>query len=328
MAAATAPRISTPSPSRNRRSQSATRPRRSRSGPGTDRCTRRALTRQRRLGRYRDWRGCQREVVTLPGAGDSLLVLDRDAASRGDRRVLAHLWPDEPPENATLVCRSFVKRASRARCLCRPLRASDLLTVPSAVAPEVAGLLPDASPGVGADHELDSGHRLALVPGTMSIPELRWCAASPGGIDAGQCPQPVSVRAVIASLERYEPVITLTGRALAQHGDGDDVSVAVLRAELARVRESPIVLNRALRAAALDVIKRHGYTMSEIAMRCGRVKRDAAGNLSGETSWLARRLGLLPEGGQRTPTPWIHIDVLALIARDGLGLSPREVEAD
>ncbi len=57
-------------------------------------------------------------------------------------------------------------------------------------------------------------------------------------------------------------------------------------------------------------------------MRCGRVKRDAAGNESGETSWLARRLGLLPEGGRKRATPWIHSDVLALIARDGLGVEP------
>ena len=31
-------------------------------------------------------------------------------------------------------------------------------------------------------------------------------------------------------------------------------------------------------------------------MRCGRAKRDSSGNESGETSWLARRVGLLPEG--------------------------------
>jgi hypothetical protein len=66
--------------------------------------------------------------------------------------------------------------------------------------------------------------------------------------------------------------------------------------------------------------------MSTIAIRCGRVKRDRRGNESGETSWLARRLGLLPEAGQVMPTPWIHSDVLALIARRGLGVSPREVE--
>jgi hypothetical protein len=66
--------------------------------------------------------------------------------------------------------------------------------------------------------------------------------------------------------------------------------------------------------------------MSEIAIRCGRIKRDGRGNESGETSWLARRLGLLPEGGHDAPTPWIHSEVLALIARDGIGVSPREVE--
>jgi hypothetical protein len=66
--------------------------------------------------------------------------------------------------------------------------------------------------------------------------------------------------------------------------------------------------------------------MSEIALRCGKVKRDSRGNESGETSWLARRLGLAPESGERAPTPWIHTDVLALIARRGLGVSPREVE--
>jgi hypothetical protein len=66
--------------------------------------------------------------------------------------------------------------------------------------------------------------------------------------------------------------------------------------------------------------------MSEIAMRCGKIRCDSRGRTSGETSWLARRLGIAPEGGRSTPTPWIHTDVLALIARRGLGISPREVE--
>jgi hypothetical protein len=86
------------------------------------------------------------------------------------------------------------------------------------------------------------------------------------------------------------------------------------------------VLNRRLRTAVLATIERQGLSMSEIAIRCGRIKRDGNGNASGETSWLARRLGILPEGGRDTPTPWIHSDVLALIARRGLGISPREVE--
>jgi hypothetical protein len=123
-------------------------------------------------------------------------------------------------------------------------------------------------------------------------------------------------------------VLALTRRALADREQDGAISVAVLRAEAARVLTSPIVLNRKLRVTALATIERRGLSMSEIAMRCGRIKYDAAGNASGETSWLARRLGILPEGGRRTPTPWIHSDVLALIARDGLGLSPHEVEAD
>jgi hypothetical protein len=66
--------------------------------------------------------------------------------------------------------------------------------------------------------------------------------------------------------------------------------------------------------------------MSEIATRCGRVKRSRTGSESGETSWLARRIGQLPEAGRDRPTPWVQIDVLAVIARDGLGISPREAE--
>ncbi|HWF31691.1 MAG TPA: hypothetical protein VG188_03940 [Solirubrobacteraceae bacterium] len=159
----------------------------------------------------------------------------------------------------------------------------------------------------------------------MSIPELRWgCLPSAGAQEW----VPVSLREAIASLERYEPVRTMTACALALKEQADDVSVTVLRAELRRVQESPIVLNRGLRKAVLDAVERRGQSLSEIAMRCGRVKRDAAGNESGETSWLARRLGLLPEGGRERATPWIHSDVLALIARDGLGVSPREVEVD
>jgi hypothetical protein len=103
-------------------------------------------------------------------------------------------------------------------------------------------------------------------------------------------------------------------------------STAVLAAELSRVQRSPIVLNRGLREAVLARVVNEGLSMSEIALRCGRVKNDARGGESGETSWLARRLGLVPEGGKGKPTPWIHSDVLALIARRGLGASPREVE--
>lgn len=71
----------------------------------------------------------------------------------------------------------------------------------------------------------------------------------------------------------------------------------------------------------------HGESLSEIAIRCGRIRRNRDGSASGETSWLSRRVGLSAEGGQSDATPWVHSDVLALIARDGLNLSPVEVEA-
>jgi hypothetical protein len=76
----------------------------------------------------------------------------------------------------------------------------------------------------------------------------------------------------------------------------------------------------------LAAIGKRSLTMSEITIRCGRFKRDARGNCHGDTSWLARRIGLAPENGRGAPTPWVHSDVLALVARQGLGISPREVE--
>ena len=157
----------------------------------------------------------------------------------------------------------------------------------------------------------------------MTIPELRWLRAPAAGCRGDA----VSVRDVVAALQSYEPVLTLTMRALAGGRDDGVISTSVLRAELTRVLESPIILNRRLREVVAQRVAGPALSMSEIAIRCGRTKRDRKGNESGDTSWLARRVGLLPDAGQRAPTPWIHTDVLALIARRGLALSPREVEA-
>jgi hypothetical protein len=35
---------------------------------------------------------------------------------------------------------------------------------------------------------------------------------------------------------------------------------------------------------------------------------------------------LIPDGTTSSHNPWVHSDTLALIARDGLGIAPREVE--
>jgi len=255
--------------------------------------------------------------------GGSVLVFDVNARCSDDRRLVAHLGADEPPSNAALVCAQYVAQATVGRTRCRPVEREDFHVEPFA----------EQSP-VRRRHTFDDAHapvdrrgfryRLELVESGMSIPQLRWCRrASPVAP-----PHPVSVRETVGRLERYEPVRGITWRALAEHAASTQVSVTMLRAELKRLLDSPIVLNRSLRVAALARLTAQELSMSEVAIRCGRVKVDGRGHSSGETSWLARRLGLLPEAGQRAPTPWIHSDVLALIARSGLTVSPREVEGD
>jgi hypothetical protein len=280
------------------------------------------------LGRYTDWKGRPREIVAQQGSGGSVLVVDRDVTNRADRRLVAHLAADEPVANAALVCGHYLEEARCGRPRCRPLTGEDLRTAPPTenVAAELWADSVRADASTLEDRLDHAGclYRLEHVQTGMSIPELRWCEHPPSR--EGSAQRSVSMREAIAKLEAYEPVRTITLRALALHRGDTDLSTTVLRAELERVLRSPIVLNRGLRLAVLAAIQRQELSLSEIATRCGRVKRDPRGNESGETSWLARRLGILPEGGRDAPTPWIHSDVLALIARRGLGVSPREVE--
>jgi hypothetical protein len=278
---------------------------------------------RRTIASYTDWRGHLREIVTRAGCGGSVLVIDRDAATLADRRLVAHLAEDEPRENADIASHCYLTQAQRGRCRCRLVLPEDLTAIP------FAGDFHDDPPcpsETAHDHAIDRlgwRYELARLQTGMSIPELRWCRRrSRDGVED----EPMSVRQAIAYLESYEPVRARTRRALQLHDCDGTVSTTVLQGELSRIEASPIVLNRGLRQAVLLAAERQGLSMSEIAMRCGRIKHDSAGNKSGETSWLSRRLGLLPEGGRKTPTPWIHSDVLALIARDGLAVSPREVE--
>jgi hypothetical protein len=284
---------------------------------------------QRPLGRYANPLGRPRELVALPGAWGSVLVVDRDAATLGDRRLVAHLDADEPAVNAALVCERYLEEDLCERRRCRRVLPEDLVTSPAAGRAEASRAQSkwQIDPGMSATQCSDRygrTYRLELLPTDMSIPELRWLCHPRR--DQDEVPRPVKIREVVAALERYEPVRLLTLNALAEHRDDPGVSTVMLRAELELLQESPIVLNRRLRHAVLAAIEQQGLSMSEIAIRCGRVKRDSKGNESGETSWLARRLGILPEGGADRRTPWIHSDVLALIARHGLGVSPREVE--
>ncbi len=167
-------------------------------------------------------------------------------------------------------------------------------------------------------------YRLGASVGERSATQLRWLRRS-AGAENNEWEQ-VALRDVVAALESYEPMGTLTECALAHKRNYPGVLSTRLCIELERLRTSPIVLNRALREAVLEAIEHRSMSMSEIALRCGVVKRDRRGKPSGETSWLARRIGIMPEGGEKQITPWVHSDVLAVIAREGLGISPREVE--
>jgi hypothetical protein len=272
------------------------------------------------LGRYADGEGHAREVVALSGAMGSVLVVDRDAGTLVDGRLVAHLASDEPPENARLVCDCYL-RDGEGR-FGRRVTAEDLQTVPFAEEQCLKARVGAPPSAIGATELTDRhgrGYRLQVIPGERCIRRLRWCADGTGL-------ESVSVRDVIARMESYEPVRSLTVAAIAHYRDEDEVSVARLRSELERVDSSPLVLNRGLREATLRIAERRGLSMSEIAMRCGRVKHDSRGCASGETSWLARRLGIMPCSGESEPTPWVHSDVLGLIAREGLRVSPREVE--
>jgi hypothetical protein len=271
------------------------------------------VTVRARLHRYELADRSAREIVLLDGARGSRLLVDRCVAGASDARLLAHLARDEPDENAAHVCREYL--ADRRRC-CRALRATDFVAPAEGAPPPLAAvaalepaLLVDAA---GMHYRL----RVAAEGG-----ELRWHREHP---EATVGPRAVSAREVVAALEDYEPVRALTRAAVAALRNDRQISIATLGLELRRLDASPIVLNRRLREAVLDAVRRRGLSLSAIAIACGRMKRDPRGNGSGETSWLARRVGLIPDGG--AANPWVHSDTLALIARDGLGIAPREVE--
>lgn len=273
------------------------------------------------LASYVNAEGRTRELLALPGHAGSVLVLDRDAVTLCDRRLVVHLAADEPRENAELVCRHYLEDVYGHWC--RRVRPEDLEIAPFAY-DECAA----SSDFLASDTEVVDTHgnvyRLRALSGERSSSQLRWCRHSSGAEDSER--ERIGVRNVVAALESYDPVRTITELAIARHRNDPNVIVTRLCAELERLCVSPVVLNRGLREAVLDAVEHRDMSMSEIAMRCGIVKRDCRGKTSGETSWLARRIGIMPEGGEKTITPWVHTDVLAVIARKGLGISPREVE--
>ena len=60
------------------------------------------------LGTYRDRAGRDRVVIARPGVGGSVLVIDQDARTLTDRRLVAHLAADEPAVNARVVAELYL----------------------------------------------------------------------------------------------------------------------------------------------------------------------------------------------------------------------------
>ena len=268
------------------------------------------------LGRYIGTDGRPRELVAIDGQAGSVLVVDRDAITLADRRLVAHIAADEPASNASLICRLYLADETGRRC--RPVVPDDLERM------------------AGEEHDPD-GARPQEPPAAIPPICLAACTASRLARPAGSVPNALGAPSGTqhgglepAGSRRVDPELrtsrALTLEAIGAFASDRAVAVGKLRAELVRLEASPIVLNRGLREAVLRALRAEGVSMSEIARRCGRVKRDSRGNESGEASWLGRRIGLLPETGAGRPTPWVHSDVLGLIARRGLGLSPHEVE--
>jgi hypothetical protein len=259
-----------------------------------------------------------REVVSLQRPDGSTLVVDYQLGTLSDGRLVAHLAPDEPPENAQIVCELYLADDTKGRCHAVTREDFDLTRHAT---PPPSGA--DAPTAVDAVKDAE-GHvyRIRELPTLETMGELRWTRSREPGREFGF--DAVSFRDVVGAVEAYEPARTITTQALTRHSG--NLSTRRLREEYERLIGSPIVLNRGLREAVQRELRVGVLSMSEIALRCGRVKRDTRGNISGETSWLARRIGQMPEGGEQKPGPWIHSDVLALIARDGLGVCPREVE--
>jgi len=276
--------------------------------------------RTRSLGRYSAPDTEQeRELLRVRRPDGSTLVIDYQLGTLSDGRLVAHLSPDEPAENARIICELYLADDER-RGRCRAVTREDFDLTRHATPPPSGGGAP--APADALEDADGHVYRIRELPAFETMPELRWTRSRDPGDELDF--EPVTFRDVIAAVEAYEPATTITTQALAR--GGGNLSTRRLREEYERLAASPIVLNRALREAVQREISHGELSMSEIALRCGRIKRDRRGNEAGETSWLARRIGLMPEGGQEKPCPWVHTDVLALIARNGLDICPREVE--
>src|SRR3954470_12159391 len=163
---------------------------------------------RRPLGAYLDADGRRREIVSRPGAYGSVLVIDEDARTLGDRRLVAHLPCDEPAANALVVCELYLADPT-ARFAGRVgpddwRRSPGALPGPPATGPPAA--LSDAA---------GRTYRLAVRTARWGGGELRWTATDPGEATA----RTVSLRDVVGALEAYQPACAMTAGAVVSPPD-------------------------------------------------------------------------------------------------------------
>lgn len=251
------------------------------------------------LASYHDETGRARELVILAGAGRRV-VIDRDATSRSDARLLGELAQEEEDENARLLVAEYLGRSPHDR------RCAAYVDTP--------GGPPNALSGVLHDPE-GNAYWIQCVHGPRGGADLRWMRRLPADGD----PAPVTLRTVIGALEAYEPATSMTVEVISAH---PGISGSVLRRQIATVRDSHLVLNRGLRDAVVAALD-DGTALAQIAESCGHTRPTARGGTAGDSAWLARRVGLKPDG-QEAPYRWIDERVLCEIA-EGLGLRADDV---
>lgn len=271
----------------------------------------------RKLGSYMDDAGFSHTIIAA-AANHGRLLVDRRDGPDGDMLLVAHIAEGEAAElsidNERLIAELYLADPSRGHC--RLVCPEDLHGEP--LAREAAEIDPSQVICAGQTH-----YRIAKLvrnPGERPRRELRWTRCTPDGRPTSV----VTLREVIGALEDYEPASLMTLAVITRcRSATKPIATGALAHELRHVEASPIVLNRRVREAALSFVGSGLTTWSDIARRCGRRRPDG----SGETSWVKRRLGVMPDGGQDHPTQWAHQAVLASIARDGLGIDPHLVGA-
>ena len=132
------------------------------------------------LGRYIGTDGRPRELVAIDGQAGSVLVIDRDAITLADRRLVAHIAADEPASNASLICRLYLADETGRRC--RPVVPDDLERM-AGEEHDPDGALPQEPPARDPTDLLGRVYRIAPCALRGERPEMRWVRRQGGSTE-------------------------------------------------------------------------------------------------------------------------------------------------